>query len=150
MEIHDAPSESIEKVWDGDLKKCEPLLLSRAVALQSIFTNLSRREINQDYLKQFDAYQRLGLKAQAQAMRTIEALAEIKNPRSVAFVRQANIANTQQVNNGTASRVEDSENQQNKLSGETYELLPDTCVFHAKLDTDSTRIWTVIPRQSGH
>ena len=24
------------------------------------------------------------------------------------------------------------------------------CVFHAKLDTDSTRIWTVIPRQSGH
>ena len=24
------------------------------------------------------------------------------------------------------------------------------CVFHAKLDTDSTRIWTVIPRQTGH
>ena len=25
-----------------------------------------------------------------------------------------------------------------------------TCVFHAKLDTDSTASWTVIPRQAGH
>ena len=24
------------------------------------------------------------------------------------------------------------------------------CVFHAKLDTDSTASWTVIPRQAGH
>jgi very-short-patch-repair endonuclease len=26
----------------------------------------------------------------------------------------------------------------------------DACVFHAKLDTDSTASWTVIPRQAGH
>ena len=24
------------------------------------------------------------------------------------------------------------------------------CVFHTKLDTDSRRNWTVIPRQTGH
>jgi hypothetical protein len=24
------------------------------------------------------------------------------------------------------------------------------CVFHAKVDTDSTASWTVIPRQAGH
>ncbi len=27
---------------------------------------------------------------------------------------------------------------------------PCDCVFHTKLDTDSKRIWTVIPRQTGH
>jgi hypothetical protein len=39
-------------------------------------------------------------KPQAQCRATIEALAEIKNPRPVAFVKQANIAQgPQQVNN---------------------------------------------------
>ena len=27
---------------------------------------------------------------------------------------------------------------------------PVACVFHGKLDTDSTASWTVIPRQAGH
>ena len=44
----------------------------------------------------------LALKAQAQCRATLEALAEIKNPRPVSFVKQANIANgPQQVNNGS-------------------------------------------------
>lgn len=126
MEVFDELNGSIEKMWDGDMKKCEAMLLSQAVALQSIFTNLSRRAINQDYLKQMDAYLRLGLKAQAQAVRTIEALAEMKNPRNVAFVKQANIANNQQVNNGQVSQARSFENQQSKLSGATYELLENT------------------------
>lgn len=125
-EVYDELNESIEKVWHGDMTKCEAMLLSQAVALQSIFTNLSRRAINQDYLKQMDAYLRLALKAQAQAVRTIEALAEMKNPRSVAFVKQANIANNQQVNNGQASQAGNPENQQSKLSGTSHELLKNT------------------------
>lgn len=43
----------------------------------------------------------MALKAQAQCRATLEALAEIKNPRPVAFVKQANISGEhQQVNNG--------------------------------------------------
>ena len=46
-------------------------------------------------------YKRQALKAQAQCRATLEALAEIKNPRPVAFVKQANISGGhQQVNNG--------------------------------------------------
>ena len=45
-------------------------------------------------------YMRLSLKAQSQSRTTCEALSEIKNPRQVAFVKQANIATNQQVNNG--------------------------------------------------
>lgn len=126
MEVYEELSNSISKVWDGDMRKCEAMLFAQASALQSIFTNLSRRSIGQDYLKQMDTYLRLALKAQAQAVRTIEALGELKNPRSIAFVKQANIANNQQVNNGQVSQAENSGNQQSKLSGETYELLPDS------------------------
>jgi transposase InsO family protein len=43
---------------------------------------------------------RLALKAQSQCRATVEALAEMKNPKPVAYVQQANIANgPQQVNN---------------------------------------------------
>ena len=46
---------------------------------------------------------RLALKAQAQSRSTVEALAEIKNPRPVQFVKQANMTTgPQQVNNGYA------------------------------------------------
>jgi hypothetical protein len=73
-----------------------------------------------------DRYLRLALKAQAQAVRTIEALGELKNPRPVTFVRQANVAHNQQVNNGHPSQAGNSENQQSKLAGETYELCQDS------------------------
>lgn len=132
MEVYEELSESIGNVWDGDMKKCEGMLLAQASALQSIFTNLTRRAIGQEYLNNLDTFLRLGLKAQAQAVRTIEALAEMKNPRSVAFVKQANIANNQQVNNGTLAQAGNSENQPSKLSGATYELLPDTRASQAE------------------
>lgn len=64
---------------------------------------------------------RLALKAQSRCRATIETLAEIKNPKPVAFVQQANISNgPQQVNNGgpvppDPSRAGTSETQQSKL-----------------------------------
>ena len=61
-------------------------------------------------------------KAKAQCRATIETLAEIKNPRTVAFVKQANIAHgPQQVNNDAQTvgdshaRTENPEIQSNKL-----------------------------------
>ena len=124
--VYEELIKSIERVWDGDLKKCEAMLLSQAVALQSIFTNLTRRAIGQEYMNNLDTFLRLGLKAQAQAVRTIEALAEMKNPRSVAFVKQANIANNQQVNNHPSQAGENQKSAEQTINGEGYELLPDT------------------------
>lgn len=126
MHVYKELDESIQKVWDGDLKKCEGMLLAQASALQSIFTHLTRRAVKQEGLSQFDTFLRLGLKAQAQAVRTIEALSEMKNPRSVAFVKQANIANNQQVNNGQVSQAGENEDERSKKTGETYELCEDT------------------------
>jgi hypothetical protein len=75
---------------------------------------------------------RLALKAQSQCRATLETLSVVKNPPSVAFVRQANIANgPQQVNNGPpsaadASRARETEIQPNKLLERRQNELLDT------------------------
>ena len=65
------------------------------------------------------------LDAVTQAVRAIEALAELKNPRSVAFVQQANITTgPQQINNGTISsaRAGENENEQNKQAKQARQI----------------------------
>ena len=107
----------IDKIKDGDMSSVEAMLFGQAKVLETMFTSLARRAANNDGLKQFQVNLTLALKAQAQCRSTLEALAEIKNPRPVAFVKQANISNgPQQVNNGAvASRTETIESEQNKL-----------------------------------
>ncbi|MFZ5482992.1 MAG: hypothetical protein ACOZB0_02070 [Pseudomonadota bacterium] len=122
--LMDSLNESMAKVWDGDMKRCEAMLLGQAHALQSIFMNLARRAVQQDYMKNYEIFLRLGLKAQSQCRATLETLAAIKNP-PVAIVRQANIAHgPQQVNNGTMpnstpapvqARVGENQNPQTQL-----------------------------------
>jgi hypothetical protein len=93
--------ESCANVKDGDLSSLEAMLVGQAIALQTIFTSLAQRAQAQEYLPQLEAFLTLALKAQAQSRSTIQALAELKFPRQVAFVKQANISHgPQQVNNG--------------------------------------------------
>jgi hypothetical protein len=92
--------ERIKKVQDGDMKPIEAMLMGQAMTLETIFTNLARKAQGQEYLKQFQVNLTLALKAQAQCRATLEALAEIKNPKPVLIAKQANFAHQQQVNNG--------------------------------------------------
>jgi hypothetical protein len=94
------------KVQAGDLSEAEIMLLAQAVTLDTIFNTLARRAATTmgTHFDATDTYLRLALKAQGQCRTTLETLAEIKNPRPVAFVKQANIAHgLQQVNNGVAT-----------------------------------------------
>ncbi len=133
-----------DQVKNGDLHYCEAMLVGQANALQSIFVSLARRAANQEYVKQYEMYLRLALKAQNQSRMTLETLAAIKNP-PVVFARQANINQgngNQQVNNGThapATHAEKSINQQNELlevqhGGETL----DTRTTGAAIGKDQT------------
>lgn len=104
--IHELSSRAKE-CHDGDLKSGEAMLTSQAHCLDAIFNRLvSMGAANLgSHLNAADTYLRLALKAQGQCRSTIEALAEIKNPTPVAFVKQANIsAGPQQVNNGAQSQ----------------------------------------------
>lgn len=97
----DALQAQIKQTQQGDLSGVEAMLVTQAHALDAIFTGLATQasEYAEKYPRATDTYLRLALKAQAQCRATLEALAEIKNPRPVAFVQQANIATgPQQVN----------------------------------------------------
>lgn len=109
--------EQVKQVQAGEMGRVEAMLYGQALTLQTIFTSLARKAVAQEYLKQFQVNLTLALKAQAQCRATLAALAEIKNPRPVSFVQQANISNgPQQVNNGAVtSRTETFENEPNKL-----------------------------------
>ncbi|WP_157691731.1 hypothetical protein [Noviherbaspirillum autotrophicum] len=115
----DGLRDSCNAVKDGDLTSLEAMLAAQAIALQSIFTSLARRAQTQEYQRQLEALLTLALKAQSQSRATILALAELKYPRQVAFVNQANISHgPQQVNNGgvpSSARARKKQTTQNKL-----------------------------------
>ena len=96
-----------ELASQGDLKRAEAQLAAQAHTLDTVFHSLVRRATTAEYLSQFEAYLRLGLKAQSQCRATLEALALLKNPPPTTFVRQANVAHgPQQVNNAPLPRTE--------------------------------------------
>lgn len=92
----------VNAVNRGDLRRAEGMLISQAHVLENMFAILARRATEEKYLKQWDVYMRMAMKAQNQCRMTLETLATIKNP-PVVFAKQANINNggQQQVNNTT-------------------------------------------------
>ena len=91
------------EVVGGDMGRVEKMLVNQAITLDNIFNNMAQRSAKQDTFKGIEVLLRLGLKAQAQARSTAEALALLKNPQP--YIRQANIAHGPQqvVNNGARS-----------------------------------------------
>lgn len=87
-------------VQGGDMAMVEAMLINQAVALQGMFADLATRARKQGSLEGMQCYTQLALRAQAGCRTTLQALVEAKNPRQVAFIKQANVAQTQQVNNG--------------------------------------------------
>jgi hypothetical protein len=80
------------------------MLSAQAHTLDAMFNTLAQKAskaMSSGNVPSTEAYLRMALKAQSQCRTTLEAPAEIKAPRAVAFIRQANIAEKQQVNNGT-------------------------------------------------
>lgn len=139
----DELKDQINDVRKGDLSRPEAMLVAQAHTLDALFGNLIRRSQNNSssgYLDAAETYMRLALKAQGQAVRTIEALAELKNPRAVAFVQQANITTgPQQINNGTvaSTRAGENENEQNKQAKQAREILPNgrPSAFDGRVDS---------------
>ena len=122
-----------EAVNAGNLQQAEAMLINQATALQTVFARLVERGMSCTEIPAFEMNLRMGLRAQAQCRATLETLAAIKNPPSVAFVRQANIAaGPQQVNNGVPgpvradARARKIESTPTKLSGGSNELRQDT------------------------
>ena len=138
LDLVEALKESCAITITGDLSGMEAMLISQSVALQTIFTSLARRASKQESMSHYQTFLTLALKAQAQSRATISALVELKYPRQVAFIKQANVANgPQQVNNCDVpeqNRAEDSQSLKNKLSPQ----IEDTRHERETLDSGTT------------
>ncbi|SFC33915.1 hypothetical protein SAMN05216344_11490 [Polaromonas sp. OV174] len=116
------------------LVQAENMLMSQAMALDAIFSQLAVRAIHAKGLDQTQCLLGLALRAQNGSRATLQTLGELKNPRHTTFVKQANIAQgQQQVNNGVAPAStsptlaqEEFPDSTNKLSGANHELLEDS------------------------
>lgn len=120
-------------VQSGDLSQIEAMLITQATALEGIFSKLATMAMRQTHLPNIEGLLRPALKAQQQCTNTLKVLAEIKQPRQVAFVKQANIANNQQVNNGgtpMAHTLAHAHEENPKQSNELLEVIP-----HERMDT---------------
>ena len=92
----------IERVQGGDMSDIEAMLVGQALTLQAMFTKYGGLiNANTNNLKACQAVFNMAMKAQAQSRATVQALVELKYPKSVVITKQANITNgNQQVNNG--------------------------------------------------
>ena len=89
----------------NDLSRPESMLIAQAHTLDGLFAKLASKALTVGDLDGMERYMRLALKAQSQSRATLQTLGELKAPKQVAFVQQANIGNHVQVNNeGSSSR----------------------------------------------
>ena len=100
-----AINDEVRSVLKGDMSRPEEMLVAQAHTLDVMFNSLAQRaalNINGGYPQAAETYLRMALKAQSQCRTTLESLSEIKNPRGATFIKQQNVANQQQVNNGVS------------------------------------------------
>ena len=110
-------------VHSNDLSRAESMLIAQAHTLDGLFAKLTSKALSASQLDTMERYLRLALKAQNQARATLQTLAELKEPKQIAFVNQANIGNQVQVNNGNPnarSRAKKNRNPQNELLEVTH------------------------------
>lgn len=88
-----------ESVLEGDLNEVQRMLMGQAIALQAMFADLACQASKQSTVSNTQILTQLALKAQAGSRSTLQVLADIKKPRQIAFVQQANVAHNQQINN---------------------------------------------------
>lgn len=146
-ELYKAIGVLASKIVNGDDEPLEAMLAGQAIALQHVFAGLMSKAANRSDFHQADVLFRLALKAQAQSAKTIQILGELRNPKSVAFVRQANIASQQIVSNGDSQHplAQQVDSAPNQLSGETNELRPDTrapCI-EGRVDSSLETVGTI-------
>lgn len=109
-------SKQSAAVHNGDLSRAESMLIAQAHTLDGVFAKLMARALNTGHLDVLERYMRLALKAQNQARATLQTLAELKTPKQVTFLRQANIGRQVQVNNdNTSTRTRKTRNKPNEL-----------------------------------
>lgn len=97
-------SKQSAAIHNGDMKRTESMLIAQAHTLDGLFAKLASKALTDGRVDMLERYMRLALKAQNQSRATLQTLVDLKTPKQFAFVKQANIGNQVQVNNGNAAQ----------------------------------------------
>ena len=89
----------------GNDKLLQNVLLSQIDTMNACFYKMVGKFQAAEYLAHEKLYAELAIQFQNHTRRTVATLADMRNPRQATFVRQANIAQNQQINNGQAGTV---------------------------------------------
>ena len=83
MQSTQALQDNVAKAEAGDLRAVSRMLASQAYSLDAMFSELSRRSLNNmgGYLDASERFMRLALKAQTACRSTLEALTKLHQPR---------------------------------------------------------------------
>ncbi|MBC8386236.1 MAG: hypothetical protein H8E09_00170, partial [Gammaproteobacteria bacterium] len=82
-ELIDYLNETSREICNSDMHHAQVILANQAIALQSLFTTLTEKAFSSDQIHHFESFMRLALRAQTQSRCTLEAISNIKNPRTV-------------------------------------------------------------------
>ena len=97
LELQKAGNEVVK----GDLGRLERMMSSQAIVLDTIFNSLALKAAGAEYIKNYEVFMRLALKAQAQSRNTVEALAMLKHPQPYIQTNIGQVGHNQ-VNNSYA------------------------------------------------
>ena len=111
----------------GDLSCLERMLLSQAVTLQSMFTDLALQASGRSDPATTQTLTQLALKSAAGSRQAIAVLADMRAPKLAVFAKQANVSSgPQQVNNVVPRARKKSRNSPNELLEDTHGQRLDT------------------------
>ena len=119
IELH----QQAKAVHADDLSRAEEMLITQAHTLDGLFATLAIKAMNATGMDTMERYLRLALKSQNQARATLQTLAELKTPKQIAFVKQANIGHQVQVNNEGKAASESKTTRTRKKPKTPNELL---------------------------
>lgn len=105
MEMAGELNTQISRMQKGDLGRAEETLAAQAIVLDALFNTLAVKALQAPGLDMQATVLKLALQSQRQCCQTFEALLAIKNPPAVTVVRQTNIGQAVQVNNGTTDEI---------------------------------------------
>ena len=111
-------------IKNGDLSDLEGRLAAQTIVLDVMFNEMAGRAAANvgTHMAATESYMKMALKAQAQCAKTVEIIATMKNP-PVVFAKQMNVANNQQVNNGSFETNTHERAHTGKTINESNELL---------------------------
>jgi hypothetical protein len=128
--------EQATLIKKGDMSRAEDTLAAQAIVLDTLFNTLAAKALKAPGLANQAVMLKLALQAQKQCSQTLEALSTIKNPPAVTVVRQTNIGQAVQVNNGTSDEIP-AVNLENELLEQQHGQRLDTRAQSATIPTDS-------------